>query len=100
MAITRFDILQYLSVQKELFHNQFGLTKLGLFGSFARDEQKPDSDIDIILDFAPGTTKLFEKKRALKEIIGEDLNRPVDICREKYILPHFRDLILRDAIFV
>lgn len=31
----------------------FGINKIGLFGSYARDEQKPQSDIDILVDFSP-----------------------------------------------
>ena len=37
----------------EIFKN-FGVLKIGIFGSFAKREEKPDSDIDIFVEFSPG----------------------------------------------
>ena len=45
-------ILQILTELKVPL-SQFGVTKLGLFGSTVRDENKPDSDIDVLIDFLP-----------------------------------------------
>ena len=48
--IQKQDILLYLSNNKELFYNRFSIIKLGIFGSFARNEQTENSDIDIIIE--------------------------------------------------
>lgn len=77
---------------------QFGIVKLGLFGSVARNE-KPN-DIDIIIEFEPNTEDLFEKKNQLREVIESKFKLPVDICREKFIRPSIKELILKDAIFI
>jgi uncharacterized protein len=92
------EVLDFLSNQKNTFTKDFGISKLGLFGSLARNE-KPN-DIDIIVEFEPNTESLFEKKIRIKSILEERFNLPTDICREKYLKPSVRQLILRDAIFV
>jgi predicted nucleotidyltransferase len=53
--IQRQEILNYLSSNKELFYNQFSVIKIGIFGSYARNEQSEDSDIDIIIEMPRGT---------------------------------------------
>jgi predicted nucleotidyltransferase len=75
-----------------------GISKIGLFGSLARNE-KPN-DIDIMVEFEPGTQDLFEKKFKIKQIIEARFNFPTDICREKFIKPNVKELIMRDVIFV
>lgn len=94
------DILKYLEEHKTDFHKQFKITKIGLFGSFARNEQTEGSDVDILVEFAPETSDLFEKKRRLKNLLQNVFDREVDICREKYIKPIFREQILRQAVYV
>jgi uncharacterized protein len=96
--MNREDILTFLSVQKLALKTEMGISKLGLFGSLARNEEP--HDIDIIVEFEPGTQNLFEKKFKLKQIIESKFNFPADICREKFIKPNVRELIMRDAIFV
>ena len=92
------EIISYLLAQKSLFLKNFGVTKLGLFGSAARGE-KPN-DIDVIVEFEPGTQDLFEKKLQLKQILESRFQLPVDICRERSIRPQAMKLIMHDAIFV
>ena len=92
------EIILYLSIQKGIFLKRFGVTRLGLFGSVARGE-KPN-DIDVIVEFEPGTQDLFEKKIQIREILESKFQLPVDICREKSIRSQARELIMHDAIFV
>ena len=47
--LNRQDILSFLRDNKEYLQKHFHLTKVGIFGSFARDEQKQDSDIDLLI---------------------------------------------------
>jgi predicted nucleotidyltransferase len=89
------QILQYLSVNKNKYH----LKKVGIFGSYARNEQTPESDIDILVEFEDNTSDLTDKKDFLRKDIQSVFNIPVDICREKYIKPVFRQQILSDVIY-
>jgi len=98
--ITGDDINLFLLQNKAFFYEQFNLTKIGYFGSYARGEQNETSDIDIIVEFKENTSDLYDKKLKLKEFIQTSFNTKVDICREKAIKPIFRELILSDAIYV
>lgn len=97
---TRNDILNYLTSTKLEFKNEYQVTKLGLFGSFAMDQPNHDSDIDILIEFEPKTEKLAEKKNKIREIIKKKFHLEVDLCREKYIKPYFKSQILNSVIYV
>ena len=100
MQLQKDDILAFLSEQKAELFAEYRLVKIGLFGSFARNEGTADSDIDLIVEFQPHTENLFERKAGLKALISERFGREVDLCREKYIKPYFRDQILQSTIYV
>ena len=97
---TKGEILDFLAGNKDLLRVKFGVTKIGLFGSYAKDEQGEDSDIDLIVEFENNTPNLFDVKRELKDYIKSKFNINVDIAREKYLKPHFRSTILRETIYV
>ena len=100
MILQKEKVLYYLRARKSDFVHNYGITKLGLFGSYARDEQAEDSDIDLLVEFAPGTESLFEKKSKIREAVQAEFQREVDLCREKYIKPYFREQILNSVIYV
>jgi predicted nucleotidyltransferase len=97
---TQGEILDFLAQNKNYFRDRFGITKIGLFGSYARDEQSSDSDIDLIVEFEKNTPNLYDVKIAIKEYIKEKLKCEVDIAREKYIKSIYRDSILKETIYV
>lgn len=94
------QIIKYLSSNKDRFEREYHLTKLGVFGSFARNEFSSNSDIDIIVEFAENVDDLYSIKNKIKEEISLKFNRQVDICREKYIKPVFKEQIMSEAIYV
>jgi len=98
--VSKQEILDFLKAKKEDFEKEFNVTKLGLFGSFARDEQGENSDIDLLIEFEPDTENLYDKKSRIRQIVGEAFGKQVDLCREKYIKPYFRQQILQSAIYV
>lgn len=77
---------------------EFSLSALGYFGSYARNEAKPDSDVDIVFD--THRPNLFTTLR-LQSALSEHLNHPVDVVRLHQYLPnHFKERIQREAIYV
>ncbi len=98
--LTKEEILSYLAEQKAELESEFRVTKVGLFGSFARDEQREDSDIDIVIEFAPQTDELSDKKARIRSKMKDRFKRDVDLCREKYIKPYFKSQVLKSAIYV
>jgi len=97
--LSREDILIYLKENKTHFRESYGIRRIGLFGSFARNEQNEKSDLDILIDMDPKTESMFDKRILLREILMKTFSRKVDICHEQAIKPVFRDLILKEAIY-
>lgn len=98
--ITRSDILQFLRLNKSLFKEKYNVVKIGVFGSYSREEQTDNSDIDIIVEFAENTEDLFDKKYDLQAYLKTELKKNIDLCREGAIKPIFKGIILKDAIYV
>lgn len=95
--MTKNDVLNYLKEHYEEFHNRYSVEKIGIFGSYARDEATNDSDIDIFVKMQPNMFDMI----AIKEQIERDLHKKVDIIREhKNIKPFFLEMINKDLIYV
>jgi len=71
-----------------------GTRRVALFGSFGRGDAGPDSDVDLIVEFASptGLLGLVRLERELTEVLA----RSVDLLTEAAISPHLRDRILRE----
>lgn len=94
------QILDFISKNKDLLKRQFHVSKIGLFGSYARNEQTDNSDIDLIIDFEENTNNLYDLKIEIKRFFKENLNLEIDICREKYIKPIYKNRIIKETIYV
>lgn len=94
------DILQFISANRTYLRNRFHIVRIGIFGSYARDEQTNDSDIDLIVDFEKNTPELFELKLQIKQFFKDRFDIEVDICRESYIKPCFISRIKKEVIYV
>jgi len=82
--------------QVEGLCRQNRIRRLALFGSVLRDDFAPDSDVDVLVEFEPGTRvglAFFAMQRDLSQILGRrvDLNTPEDLSR------YFRDEVMREA---
>src|SRR5713101_6669220 len=72
------------------------ICKLALFGSILRDDFRPESDIDVLVEFEPGHVpglKFFALERELSELLG----RKVDLNTQKFLSPYFRGRVLAEA---
>jgi hypothetical protein len=69
--------------------------QLRIFGSVARGEERPDSDLDVIVDFEnpKGLLALIRFERCLAEFFG----RPVDLVTEPGLSPYIRESVLDSA---
>ena len=76
------------------------MRKIALIGSFARNEQTPQSDIDILIDLDENTPDIFEVKRLLQQELENKFKRKVEIVSERYIKPYYREEILSEAVYV
>jgi uncharacterized protein len=93
-------ILDFLKDNYYYLNTNYSVEKIGLIGSYARDEQDDESDIDLMVEFRPGTEDLFNMKLELKEYLKSNFNRDVDICREKFLKPYVKEQLMKEVIYV
>ncbi|PWR71738.1 nucleotidyltransferase family protein [Methanospirillum lacunae] len=78
---------------------KFGVMKIGIFGSFARGEEQPDSDVDVLVTFQQGK-KTFDNFMGTKFYLEDLFKRKVDLVTDAALKPLIRDPILKDVIYV
>lgn len=76
---------------------QYGASRLRVFGSVARGEEAPDSDIDFLVELPRGYD-LFTQRMPLTQGLGDLLHRKVDLVPEHELNPHLRTQILAEAL--
>ena len=96
--MTRSDVLAKLSEFRKNRRDEFGIVRLGVFGSAARDHITDNSDIDVVVILAdPDLLALVGIKQELEDL----LQRPVDIVRYREKMNAFlKQRIERDAVYV
>ena len=75
---TRSEFIEKISSYSDVLRTQFGVSSLRLFGSVARNEQTPNSDVDVCVVMKPDMFLHVRLKRFLEDI----LNCDVDVVRE------------------
>lgn len=79
--------------------SEHGLERIGLYGSFQRDEPDAESDVDLLVEFAPGE-KTFDRFMALSFLLEDELGRPVELVTREALSPHIGPHILRSVEYV
>ncbi len=96
--IDRQKVLKILKEAKPLLAQRYGVTRLALFGSTVRDEAKPDSDVDILVDFdGPATSSRYFGAQFYLE---DELGCVVDLVTEKAMRSELRPYIEREEVNV
>jgi predicted nucleotidyltransferase len=94
--LTRQLITQRIQAQADRLKS-LGVSRLELFGSFARDEGHEQSDVDFLVDFDEVTfDRYMELKFMLEELLGHD----VDLVIRRSLKPALRESVLREALRV
>jgi len=95
--VRRDDVLQALAAHRDEFA-AMGVKELAIFGSVARDEAAEGSDVDVLVDYVPGTAlsyfRLFELQERLEAILGAR----VDLVTKGGLRRELREEILAEAI--
>jgi len=97
---TKEEILGFLRDNRKLLSEQYHISKIGLFGSFAKGEQTYDSDVDLLIELDDDASGIYDLKNALRSFLASSFGRDVDLAREKYLKPYAKELILKDAVYV
>ena len=95
--MTKATILNFLSQHKDDFFEKYGVTKIGLFGSYARDEATERSDIDIFAEMPAKFDLLVNFQDELETL----LKHKIDLIRlREKMNPRLKENILRDGLYV
>ena len=73
-----------------------GVRNIRIFGSVARGDANPESDIDLLVEVGPTTSSWFPAGLILD--LEELLGRPVEVVTERGLNPYLRDRVLREAM--
>ena len=92
------EVIQILQSQKEKLEKDFGVKSLQIFGSVARDEASPTSDVDLLVEFnrPTGYFGLFTLQDYLEELLGCS----VDLGTENSLRPGIKERVIRDLVYV
>ncbi len=96
--MNRAEVLDLLRTHMPTLEQRFGVTKLSLFGSFARDQATDKSDVDILVHFdGPATSKSYF---GVQFYIEDLLDRQVDLVTNKALRAELRPYVEREALDV
>ena len=98
MRMNRAQLIGVLAARREEIASRFGVKRLGLFGSAARDELSPSSDIDVLVEFAGPAT--FAAYMDLKFYLEDLLGRPVDLVTDKGLRRELRPYVEKELVVV
>ena len=79
------------------FCRKHQVRKLALFGSVLRDDFRPDSDVDVLVEFEPGARVGYLKLAAMELELSELIGRKVDLRTPGELSRYFRDDVLASA---
>jgi hypothetical protein len=89
-------VLSILKEKQSEIAGRFSVRRIGLFGSFARGEAGPDSDVDILVEFNKPT---FDNYMDLKFYLEEVLNHPVDLVIHDAVKPRLKPIIEKEVVY-
>lgn len=95
MIKTKQDILDVIDQNRSRLR-ALGVRKIGIFGSFVRGEQRPDSDIDLLVEFDPGR-KTFDTFMELSFFLEEVLQHRIELVTVESLSPYLGPHILKEV---
>ena len=95
---TKASVLSLIQVHQDQIKS-LGVRKLGLFGSFVREQQGGDSDVDVLVEFERGR-KTFDNFMQVAFLLEELFGRRVEVVTPEALSPHIGPHILREVEYV
>ena len=95
---TKEELLNVLLQYKDTLKS-YGVNKIGLFGSFVKESQNAESDIDLLVEFLPDK-KNFRNFINLAFFLEDMLNRKVELVTAESLSPYLKPYILKEVEYV
>lgn len=92
------DVPDRISERMSEIRERFAVRSLSVFGSAARGELGPESDVDILVEFQGAST--FDRYMGLKFYLEELLDRPVDLVTPNALRPELASTVEREGVHV
>ncbi|MCL6610907.1 MAG: nucleotidyltransferase family protein [Peptococcaceae bacterium] len=74
-----------------------GVAKASVFGSYAKGDYDKNSDVDILIEYAPGVRKSLFTRIKIKNELKRALQKDVDVVTEASLSQHLRDEVMREG---
>ena len=92
------EIKHWLVQHKLIFQERYKVSELGIFGSYVRQEQTENSDLDLLVEFSetPSLLKFIN----LENYLSDNLGVKVDLVHKKGLKPRIGERILAEVIYL
>lgn len=93
-------ILEKLNTIKPQLERDFNITQIGIFGSYVRNEQTQDSDVDILIEYDRTKRMSLLKLARLENFLSNLLNKKVDIVTKKALKPIINEYVQKEIVYL
>ena len=95
----REEVLQFLRSNKKFFLSKYGITRLGVFGSYAKKSYSPSSDLDLLVEMDPSKKNLHSFLE-FKRFLEKELGIRVDVGLENTLKTVVKERVAKEIIYV
>lgn len=93
-------ILNVLRANRDRLRDEFGIERIGLYGSFACNEQTDKSDVDLVYDMVLGYRLSLQKRDELEHFLARQLFKKIDLTNQQYMNPFTSYTMRKDVKYV
>ena len=94
------EIKQILQTQKPFLYEKYGVTNIGVFGSYVRGEQRPDSDVDILIELTDPPRISLMGLVNMEDYLSDQLGLKVDVAIKKNLRKRIGQRILQEVVLL
>jgi hypothetical protein len=94
------EIKEILNADMAYLSREYGVERIGLFGSYVRNEQRPDSDIDLLVEFDSTRSIGLFRFVHLKNYLSDLLGTKVDLVTPAALKPVIGEQILSEVEYI
>ncbi len=96
-TLSKDEIIDLIRTEKQFLKENFGVISIGLFGSYAKNQQTTDSDIDLLVEFSEPR---FDWIANLYEHLENKFNKKIEIVRRRHLLKsRFANRVEQEIIY-